>query len=790
MDVAASRFASRFVLVPAIVVGCLIAAVPARGVDTRRSFTISAWVNLTRVGGSRALVSQAGRRTSAFSLRLRRGRFVFRCRPSDRRAGRATYASAGSIVPQPGEWYQLTGVYDAARRAISLYVNGRLRQTRMVHGISPTGHTFGAARQSGGSFRAHSVLGRIDEVRTFASVLSEARIARLAGPGVLTVDASKLGPAINSTQFGVFMEEINHAGDGGLDAQLIRNSDLEGDLSDALSWQATNSGGGQASISIDGSHALNHANPISLKLSIGSLPFGGRAGVANIGYWGIPVEPSTIYQVSFFARSDRMATGPVTVDLESNSGQVLGSATIAGITNRWSEYSTSLTTGPLVVPSLGNRFVISTSDPAAAGSTMWFTVVTVFPPSYDGIQNGLRSDLMGRIAALHPGYFRLPGGNYLEGGSVSSRFDWSETVGPLQYRPGHYDTPWGYWSDDYMGLLEYLEAAEEVGARPLLSVWDGYALNGTVVPRDQLEPYVQDAVDEIHYAVDPATTSWGALRAADGHPAPFDLMGVEIGNEDGKDRSGSYNAYRYPMFYDAIKAAFPGMPVVATTPVTSRPMDILDEHFYNDNSAWFADNAHRFDNVSRTGPKILVGEYAVTPGPGLPTQADALGEAAFLTGLERDADVVIGASYAPLLGNVNDLDRNNILIGYDGLGSYGSPSYYALKMLSTQHGDHVVGSQLVSGPGTLFEVVSQDVSHTYISVINDGSVAAPTRIKLTGMAPPSGGSATVLAGDPAATNSLTDPSRVTPRTTSLNRLHPTFTYTFAPNSVTVLELDT
>lgn len=170
--------------------------------------------------------------------------------------------------------------------------------------------------------------------------------------------------------------------------------------------------------------------------------------------------------------------------------------------------------------------------------------------------------------------------------------------------------------------------------------------------------------------------------------------------------------------------------------------------------------------------------------------ADALGEAAFLTGLERDADVVIGASYAPLLGNVNDLDRNNILIGYDGLSSYGSPSYYALKMLSTQHGDHVVGSQLLSGPGTLFEVVSQDVSHIYIAVINDGSFAAPTRIKLTGMAPPSSGTATVLAGDPAATNSLTDPSRVTPRTTSLSRLHDTFTYTFAPNSVTVLELDT
>lgn len=220
------------------------------------------------------------------------------------------------------------------------------------------------------------------------------------------------------------------------------------------------------------------------------------------------------------------------------------------------------------------------------------------------------------------------------------------------------------------------------------------------------------------------------------------------------------------------------------------PVDILDEHFYNANPNWFAENAHRFDDTSRSGPKVLVGEYAATQGLAAATLADAIGDAAFLTGLERDADVVLGASYAPLLGNVNALNRGGNLIGYNGLSSYGSPPYYALKMLGTRHGDHVTGSELTSGPGTLFDVASQDATHTYIAVVNDGTGAAQTQIRLTGMSPPSGGTATVLTGDPAATNSLAHPNRVTPRTSVLDQLGATFTYTFAANSVTVLQLDT
>ncbi len=347
---------------------------------------------------------------------------------------------------------------------------------------------------------------------------------------------------------------------------------------------------------------------------------------------------------------------------------------------------------------------------------------------------------MRKLAALQPGYFRVPGGNYLEGNTIDTRFDWTTTIGPIEGRPGHFNSAWGYWSQDGMGLLEYLELAEQLHAQPLLAVWAGYTLNGTVVPQASLAPYVQDALDEIRYATGPVASPWGARRAADGHPAPFDLKMVEIGNEDQFDRSGSYNAYRYPMFYDAIKAAYPDLELVATTPVSSRPMDVLDNRYYDSDPTFFASNAHLFDSASRTGPKIIVGEYAATQGTPTGTLAGALGEAAFLTGLERNADLVIGASYAPLLVNVNAPSWPTNLIGYDALNSYGSPSYWAQTMLAAGHGDNVVGSQLVSGAGTLFDVASHRAGHTYVVVVNDGTHAAATAVSLAGL---SGGPAGV-----------------------------------------------
>ena len=543
-----------------------------------------------------------------------------------------------------------------------------------------------------------------------AALLGGPAVSSAAGASAsLRVDAARPGPAVNPTQFGAFMEEINHSGDGGLYGELIRNRDLEEDPSAPVYWSTYNTKGSRDSISLDTTpaDALNTANPVSLELTIGNVTAGGAAGVSNNGYWGIPVRPSTTYRVSFFARSSRPRSGPLTVLLRSLlPGPTWAFTTVGSVTNHWARYTATIRTPGNIPATLNNTFTIATSDPGDSGSTLWFTIVSLFEPTYHNSANGFRIDLMQKIAALHPGYFRVPGGNYLEGQTLATSFQWQSTIGPIEDRPGHDDSAWGYWSDDGMGLLEWLELAEEVHAQVLLGVDAGYALDGEAVPESQFSTVVQSALNEIQYAIGPTNTPWGAQRALDGHPAPLHVTIVEIGNEDLFDNTGSYNAYRYPMLYHAIKAAYPQLKIVATTPVTSAPMDVVDEHYYSNTPAFFASEAHLFDHVSRSGPKILVAEYAAVQGSPTGTLADALGEAAFLTGIERNADVVIGASYAPLLVNVNAPDWPTNMIGYNGLTSYGSPSYWVAKMFSDGHGRRVVGVTLSSANRSLSVVAS------------------------------------------------------------------------------------
>ncbi len=761
-------------------------------IDTRKSFTVSAWVNLSKLGGFQTFVSQDGSQVSGFFLQLRgdTGRFAFTRLAYDSGAALGTIATANAIIPQSGVWYHLTGIYNAARQTISLYVNGALQQTRSFVPNRQAGGPLAVGRGKFGGNPVDFVSGRIDDVRTYAGALGARQIAGLAGPGTLSVDAAQSGPAINPTQYGAFLEEINHSADGGIYAELIRNRDLKEDAGSPVAYSAVADRGARATIGL-ASRPLNQANPVSLKLSIGHVAAGGRAGVANAGYWGIPVRPATTYHVSFFARTSASRPVALTVDLESTGGRVWASAPVAaGVTRGWRRYTATLTTPSRIPATVENRFVISTHAPAASASTVWFSFISLFPPTYDNAPNGLRVDLMRKLAALNPGFFRVPGGNYLEGKTIGTRFAWEKTVGPIEQRPGHVNSAWGYWSQDGMGLLEYLEMAEQVHAQPVLAVWTGYTLTGTVVSKADLQPYVQEALNEIQYAIGPTSTRWGAQRAADGHPAPFDLRMVEVGNEDFFDKSGSYNAYRYPMFYDAIKAAYPQLKIIATTPVTSRPVDVLDEHFYNNHPDYFASRAHMFDTASRSGPKVLVGEYATTQGTPTGTLAAALGEAAFLTGLERNADLVLGSSYAPLFVNVNAPSWPTNLIGYDALHSYGSPSYYAQRMLSDGHGDHVIGSQLVAGTGTLFDVASHSPGHTYIDVVNNGTTAAMTNVTIAGVNGATGATATVLRGRPSAQNTLGRPTRVAPLTRPLGSIGSRFRFTFPANSLTVLDLRT
>jgi alpha-L-arabinofuranosidase len=452
----------------------------------------------------------------------------------------------------------------------------------------------------------------------------------------------------------------------------------------------------------------------------------------------------------------------------------------------------TLTTPASVQPSENNQLVIAGTHTGK----LWFDLVSLFPPTWDNQPNGMRPDLMRLLLALHPAFLRFPGGNYLEGQTVGTRFIWQNTIGPLAARPGHLDDAWGYHSSDGLGLLEYLEWCQDLHATPVLAVFDGYTLSGTYIPAGPaLQPYVQDALNEIQYVTGSTATYWGAKRAADGHPAPFKLHYVEIGNEDFFDRSGSYDS-RFAQFYDAIRAHYPAIKLIATsTTVTSRRPDLFDLHFY-ETPSWFANHTGYFDSYSRSAPKVMVGEYAAqmpgSPiGGGAATLGTALGEAAWMTGLERNADVVRMAAYAPLFQNVNGYQWSPDLISYDALNSYGSPSYYVQQLFSTDHGNQVVPTTL-SGGTPLAIVASRATSGDtlYLTVVNMQASAVPARIAISGTAGViSRGSVSVLtSGSVDDGNSLDAPRAVVPVTNPIGGLRSPFSYTFRPNSLTIFKL--
>jgi alpha-N-arabinofuranosidase len=479
-------------------------------------------------------------------------------------------------------------------------------------------------------------------------------------------------------------EEINHSYDGGLYAELIQNRIFKNDPNNPVHWSVVQSDGASGSIALDNSNPVNEtALTTSLRLDIESITSGQRVGIANDGYWGIPVLPNTQYRASFYAKATAGFHGPLTVDIESIDGRtIFAAAKISKVDTEWRHYAVYLKTGN-VPPSDSNRFVIS----ASSSGTIWVNLVSLFPPTYNNRPNGTRIDLMKLLAGMRPAFLRFPGGNYLEGNSIKERFEWKNTIGPLASRPGH-QSPWGYRSTDGMGLLEFLEWCQDLHMQPLLAIYAGYSLNGEYIkPGADLEPYVQDALDEIEYVTGSTNTKWGKQRSLDGHPAPFQLNYVEIGNEDGFDRSSSYSD-RFAQFFDAIKAKYPHLQLIATASVKNRTPDVIDDHYYRSAYAMEQDSGH-YDKYNRKGPKIFVGEWASTEGSPTPTFNAALGDAAWLTGLERNSDLVIMEAYAPLLVNISPggSQWGTNLIGYNALSSYGSPSYYVQAMFGQNHGD-------------------------------------------------------------------------------------------------------
>lgn len=635
----------------------------------------------------------------------------------------------------------------------------------------------------------------------------------------LTLQLNQPGVRVSPILYGLMTEEINHSYDGGLYAELIQNRIFKDNPKIPVHWNLIQGGDAQGSISLDHRQKINNALTVCLRVDIENC--GNQIGISNDGYWGIAVNPNITYKGSFYAKSSGSGNKIVTVGIESADGKtVYASTKVSGVSDKWQEYHFTFTTPVNIQPTADAKFVILAHEKGS----YWFNLVSLFPPTYDNTPNGNRPDIMKMLAAMKPAFLRFPGGNYLEGNMFSSRFEWEKTIGNMSDRPGHM-SPWGYRSADGMGLLEFLEWCEDLKMQPVLAVFAGYTLN-----RDHLDsgaflkPFVEDALNEIQYVTGDVTTKWGAKRAKDGHPQPFTLNYLEIGNEDGFDLSGSY-AQRYLQFYDAIKAKYPHLHIISTVggkdplgrrvPAPSRDLNIVDEHYYR-SAFQMEENASQFDSYSRKGPKVFVGEWATREGSPTTNMNAALGDAAWMTGMERNSDLVIMASYAPLFVNVNPggMEWRSDLIGYNALTSYGSPSYYAQTMFSNNLGDRVVpitgeniptqlqklsakdsaaGVQPKKIPA-LFYVATRDTSSgmIYLKMVNTLGTPQEVMIDFAGKARiiPTGEAVVLHANHPEETNSINNPDNIVPHSMIIKGISRKFTHIFPAYSITVLRIKT
>jgi alpha-L-arabinofuranosidase len=492
----------------------------------------------------------------------------------------------------------------------------------------------------------------------------------------ITIQVDNPGHAVSPDLFGVFFEDINLSADGGLYPELVRNRSFE-DKDTPENWKLLNSPGGQSEIAIDTSRPLNSLNPKSLRLKID-----GSASLINEGYWGMNIVSGESYTLKLAALSADNFGQPITAKLLGADGRELATGEITNLTPDWKYHSIDLTS--------------TSSDPKAklqlsvsGKGTLLIDMVSLMPKNAWKTSR-LRSDLAESMNDLKPAFLRFPGGCWVEGNDRAHMYDWKKTIGPVDARTPLYNI-WQYNATHGIGYHEYLQMAEDLGAEPLFCINAGMSHKESI-PMEEMAPWVQDALDAIEYANGPVTSTWGAKRAAAGHPEPFGMKYLEIGNENG----GALYAERWPIFVKAIKAKYPEIILIAnhwgTYPKQPMP-EIVDEHYY-DTPEWFFSQTDRYDSYDRKGPKIFVGEYAVTKNTGNGNLRGALGEAAFMTGLERNSDIVALAAYAPLFCNANHKRWPINLINFDSSRWFGIPSYYVQKMFAENRGTVTLPAQV------------------------------------------------------------------------------------------------
>ena len=624
----------------------------------------------------------------------------------------------------------------------------------------------------------------------------------------IIVQADKPGAKINPAMWGIFFEDINFGADGGLYAELVKNGSFA--FPDPLmGWFKISPSLAKGGLAVRDDNPFNPASPNYLRIrSEAVAPF----GVCNEGFRGMSVRLGGACDFSCQIRGVE-GSPRVSVELVGGDGTTLDSAVLEGIASGWKQVKATLHPNDTDARARLNIIL------EGAGAVD-LDRVSLFPHNtWKHRPGGLRADMVQMLADLKPGFLRFPGGCIVEGSDLSKRYQWKNTIGPLaerqliinrwNYEFKHRPTPDKFQSFG-LGFFEFFQLCEDINAEPLPIINCGMACqfnSGELCPMDQLDLYIQDALDLIEFANGPAYTTWGAKRAAMGHLGPFHMKMLGIGNE----QWGPQYIERLARFSKVLKAQYPQIALVVSAgplPGDERfhylwskfrelKSDIVDEHCYA-NPAWFFNNVNRYDHYDRGGPKVFFGEYAAQSVAMVSTKNRnnlecALAEAAFMTGLERNADVVRMASYAPLFGNADAWQWTPNLIWVDSHRIYGTPNYYAQQLFSRNCGDAVLPVSNQDPAATKFFVSAVRDNHSndiILKVVNAGSQAVPADIHLSGV--PRGGQwaqATILSSDNMPDeNSFDQPHKVAPVPVSIGKVKAKFRYTFKPNSLTVLRI--
>jgi alpha-N-arabinofuranosidase len=642
-------------------------------------------------------------------------------------------------------------------------------------------------------------------------LFSSTQLACAQDPKVFVIKTNEVKAKVSPSMWGLFFEDINLGADGGLYAELVLNRSFELDLP-MMGWKEQKDEAAAGHYLMLNRGTTNQANRRYISLTSTK----GRYGLSNVGFRGMGIKKGMQYNFSLLARQPKGGSGSLVIELIGEKGVVIGSGSIKPEGEEWKKYKLSFTAAATVEKA---RLDVLLKE----AGTLDLDMISLFPQdTWKNRENGLRSDMVKLLADMNPGFLRFPGGCIVEGRTLDERFQWKKTIGPIENRQmlinrwntefKHRPTP-DYFQSFGLGFYEYFQLCEDIGAAPLPILNAGMACQfntAEVVPLELLGPYIQDALDLIEFANGPANSEWGKKRAEMGHPEPFNMTMIGIGNENW----GVQYLERLALFTKAIKEKYPEIRIVnssGTDPVGERfdlldkhlrsaKADIIDEHYYQ-NPKWFLENAARYDNYDRKGPKIFAGEYAAqsvkTASPENKNNwLCAMAEAAFMTGLERNADVVEMASYAPLFAHAEGWQWTPDLIWVDNLRSYGTANYHVQKLFSTNRGTDVVpvlaGDKAVSGQQDLYAsaTIDRETNELILKVVNSSAKKQHGTFKLEGLSKINGkGTLTVLSSDDLdLVNSFERPDAIAPVISQVAVRNKTIDLPMNPYSVNVMRV--